>query len=162
MRAVVVHEFGPPEVLKVEQVPDPVLGEDEVLVCNHAAGVNRYDVELRSGFYGGQPIRELFFAKDLKFPLMLGVEPAGEIVEVGGRVPDAVTVGARVTMHTHASCGVCEHCKAGADNACPQIRVFGSGGLTHGWALAGVLKWALPRRYPSALHTPEEPGAALP
>src|SRR5260370_34956836 len=79
MRAVVVHEFGTPEVLKVEQVPTPVIGEDEVLVRNHAAGVNRYDVELRSGFYGGQPIRQLFFAKNLKFPLVLGVEPAGRI-----------------------------------------------------------------------------------
>ena len=60
---------------------------------NHAAGVNRYDVELRSGFYGGQPIRELFFAKHLKFPLVLGVEPAGEIVKVGAKVPDRVIVG---------------------------------------------------------------------
>src|SRR5260370_19741420 len=91
MRAVVVHEFGPPEVLKVEQVPDPVLGEDEVLVRNHAAGVNRYDVELRSGFYGGQPIRELFFAKDLKFPPMLGVATAGELAGSGGGVAPAGT-----------------------------------------------------------------------
>src|SRR5260370_21543664 len=102
MRAVVVHEFGPPEVLKVEQVPTPVLGEDEVLVRNHAAGVNRYDVELRSGFYGGQPIRELFFAKDLKFPLGPGVEPAGGIVEVGGGRPRPGNLRDPVTMPSHS------------------------------------------------------------
>jgi NADPH:quinone reductase-like Zn-dependent oxidoreductase len=161
MRAVVVHEFGAPEVLKVEQVPTPVIGEDEVLVRNHAAGVNRYDVELRSGFYGGQPIRELFFAKDLKFPLVLGVEPAGEIVEVGAGVPDSVTVGARVTMHTHASCGVCEHCKAGADNACPQIRVFGSGVLRYEGAYAEFFKCDYRRLIPLADNVSYEQGAAL-
>jgi NADPH:quinone reductase-like Zn-dependent oxidoreductase len=101
MRAVVVHEFGPPGVLKVEQVPTPVIGDDEVFVRNHAAGVNRYDVELRSGIYSGQPVRELFFAKDLKFPLVLGVEPAGEIAEIGRAVPAAVKIGARVTIRTH-------------------------------------------------------------
>ena len=161
MRAVVVHEFGAPEVLKVEQVPDPVIGEDEVLVRNHAAGVNRYDVELRSGFYGGQPIRELFFAKYLKFPLVLGVEPAGEIVEVGAKVPDRVTVGARVTMHTHASCGECEHCKSGADNACPQIRVFGSGVLLYEGAYAEFFKCDYRRLIPLADNVSYQQGAAL-
>jgi NADPH:quinone reductase-like Zn-dependent oxidoreductase len=161
MRAVVVHEFGPPGVLKVEQVPTPVIGDDEVLVRNHAAGVNRYDVELRSGIYGGQPVRELFFAKDLKFPLVLGVEPAGEIAEVGRAVPAAVKIGQRVTMHTHASCGICEHCRAGEDNACPRIRVFGSGVLPFEGAYAEFFKCDYRRLIPLAGNVSYEQGAAL-
>lgn len=161
MRAIVVNEFGPPEVLRLEEVPTPTIAEDEVLVRNHAAGINRYDIELRSGVYGGQPVRELLFAKDLKFPLVLGVEPAGEIAEVGSKVPAEITVGARVTMHTHASCGVCEHCKAGEDNACPKIRVFGSGVLPFEGAYAEFFKCDYRRLIPLANNISYAQGAAL-
>lgn len=49
MRAVVVHETGGPEVLRLEQAPDPVPGAGEVLVHVEAAGVNHYDLNQRAG-----------------------------------------------------------------------------------------------------------------
>ena len=49
MRAVVIHETGGPEVLRVEDVPEPDPGEGEVLVRVEAAGVNRFDLNQRAG-----------------------------------------------------------------------------------------------------------------
>jgi NADPH:quinone reductase-like Zn-dependent oxidoreductase len=49
VRAVVIHETGGPEVLRVEEVPEPEPGEGEVLVRVEAAGVNRFDVNQRAG-----------------------------------------------------------------------------------------------------------------
>jgi NADPH:quinone reductase-like Zn-dependent oxidoreductase len=49
MRAIVVHEIGGPEVLRLEDVPDPEPGEGEVLVQIEAAGVNHYDLSQRAG-----------------------------------------------------------------------------------------------------------------
>lgn len=60
MRAVVIDGAGGPEVLSVQEVPDPVPGEDEVLIDVVAAGLNRADVQQRRGFYpppdGASPI----------------------------------------------------------------------------------------------------------
>jgi NADPH:quinone reductase-like Zn-dependent oxidoreductase len=47
MRAIVVHEGGGPEVLRLEEVPDPVAGDGQVLVRVHAAGINHYDITQR-------------------------------------------------------------------------------------------------------------------
>jgi NADPH:quinone reductase len=49
MRAVVIHETGGPEVLKVEEIPEPVAGEGEVLIRVEGAGVTRFDVNQRAG-----------------------------------------------------------------------------------------------------------------
>ena len=49
MRAVVVHETGGPEVLRLEEVPEPQPGAGELLVRVEAAGVNHYDVNQRAG-----------------------------------------------------------------------------------------------------------------
>ena len=49
MKAIVVHQFGGPEVLKMEDVPKPEPKEDEILVKVIAAGVNSFDGGLRSG-----------------------------------------------------------------------------------------------------------------
>ena len=50
MKAIVIHEFGPPEVLRYEEVPDPVPRAGEIRIAVHAATVNRVlDVSLRAG-----------------------------------------------------------------------------------------------------------------
>src|SRR3954471_14894210 len=88
MRAVRVHELGPPEVLRYEEIPDPKAGEGEALVRIAAAGVNYLDVYYRSGFnWGGHHKRPL--------PYIPGAEAAGTIVAVGAGVTD-VNVGDRV------------------------------------------------------------------
>jgi NADPH:quinone reductase len=51
MKAIRVHEFGGPDVLKLEDVPTPKPSTGEVLVRVHAAGVNPYDTSMRAGTY---------------------------------------------------------------------------------------------------------------
>src|ERR1041384_6025627 len=55
MKAIRVREFGGPEVMRVEEVPDPKPGKGEVVVQIHAAGVNPVDAYIRSGTYPRKP-----------------------------------------------------------------------------------------------------------
>jgi NADPH:quinone reductase-like Zn-dependent oxidoreductase len=73
MRAVVIHETGGPEVLRVEEVPEPEAGEDEVLVQVEAVAVNRYDLNQRA-------------AGASRFPVVLGRDASGTRVDTGERV----------------------------------------------------------------------------
>ena len=77
-RAVVLHGYGPPELLRLERVPRPTLHADEVRVRVLAAGVNRTDVEIRAGHW---PIQ-----KPQPFPYIPGVEAVGRVIEAGGGV----------------------------------------------------------------------------
>jgi NADPH:quinone reductase-like Zn-dependent oxidoreductase len=87
MKAIVIHEYGPPDVLRYEEVPDPVPRSGEIRIKVHAATVNRVlDVSLRAG-------REL--ARDAALPLIPGVDCAGTVDAVA---PDVTRwrVGERV------------------------------------------------------------------
>ena len=55
MRAIRVHEFGDPDVLRLEELAEPRPVDDEVLVRVQAAGVNPVDTYLRAGAYGKLP-----------------------------------------------------------------------------------------------------------
>jgi len=75
MKAIVIHEYGGPEVLKFEEYPDPVAGPGEVLVRVAATSVNPIDYKRRAGF-----------TKDfypINFPGLMGVDIAGTVVTVG-------------------------------------------------------------------------------
>lgn len=124
MKAVRVHEFGPPESLSYDEVPTPSPAPGEALVRVHATGVNRMDVELRAGVYGGEALTDFYFGKMIQFPHTPGIEPAG-IVEALGDGVSSVSVGDRVVPHSHLSCGHCAQCLSGNDNACPAIQVLG-------------------------------------
>jgi NADPH:quinone reductase-like Zn-dependent oxidoreductase len=78
MKAIVVHQYGGPEVLKFEEYPDPVPGAGEVLVRVAATSVNPIDYKRRAGF-----------TKDfypINFPGLIGVDIAGTVVAVGAGV----------------------------------------------------------------------------
>lgn len=87
MKAIVYHEFGGVEVLKYEDVPDPEIGDDEVLVSVKAASLNQLDLRLRSG-KSPRPV-------DL--PHIGGVDIAGDVAEAGKNVKDIKT-GTRVVI----------------------------------------------------------------
>jgi NADPH:quinone reductase-like Zn-dependent oxidoreductase len=75
MKAIVVHQYGGPEVLKFEEYPDPVAGPGEVLVRVAAASVNPIDYKRRAG------LTKDFYP--LKFPGLIGVDMAGTVVKIG-------------------------------------------------------------------------------
>jgi NADPH:quinone reductase-like Zn-dependent oxidoreductase len=85
MRAVVHTSYGPPEVLRLEEIPRLVPKDDEVLVKVHATTVNRTD----TGFRQGKPFIVRFFS-GLRRPkrVVLGTELAGEIEAVGAAVTE--------------------------------------------------------------------------
>ena len=73
MRAVVCRQYGPPSVLKLEELPDPVPGPGQVRLAVHAAGVNFADTLLVAGTYQEKP----------PFPFSPGLEAAGTVDAVG-------------------------------------------------------------------------------
>ncbi len=75
MKAIVVHEYGGPEVLKFEEYPDPVPGPGEVLVRVAAASVNPIDYKRRAG------LTKDFYP--MTFPGLIGVDVAGTVVKIG-------------------------------------------------------------------------------
>ncbi|MCW3011569.1 MAG: zinc-binding dehydrogenase [Solirubrobacterales bacterium] len=124
MKAIRFHEFGPPAALRYDDVEVPAPAPGEALVRVHAVGVNRMDVEMRAGIYGGESLMDFYFGQMMEFPHTPGIEPAG-VVEAVGEGVTAVKPGDRVVPHSHLSCGACRQCLAGHDNACAQIRVLG-------------------------------------
>ncbi len=87
MKAIVVHEYGGPEVLKFEEYPDPVPGPGEVLVRVAAASVNPIDYKRRAG------LTKDFYP--ITFPGLIGVDMAGTVVKVGPGV-EGFSVGDQV------------------------------------------------------------------
>src|SRR5271166_6609654 len=87
MKAVVVHQYGGPEVLRFEDYPDPVPGPGEVLVRVAAASVNPIDYKRRAG------LTKDFYP--MKFPGLIGVAMAGTVVMIGPAV-EGFSVGGRV------------------------------------------------------------------
>ena len=92
MRAVVYDRYGPPEILRLEDVELPVPNEDEVLVRIHATTVNRSDCGLRSAEYF---ITRFFTGLLRPKRKIVGSELAGEVAEVGAAVTE-FEVGDRV------------------------------------------------------------------
>jgi NADPH:quinone reductase-like Zn-dependent oxidoreductase len=92
MKAVVYDRYGPPEVLRIADVPKPVPADDEILVRIRAAGVTRSDAHLRAG----DPFISRF-QSGLRRPkrTILGHELAGEIEAIGAAVTE-FAVGDRV------------------------------------------------------------------
>src|SRR5579863_9098552 len=87
MKAVVVHQYGGPEVLKFEEYPDPVPGPGEVLVRVAASSVNPIDYKRRAG------LTKDFYP--IQFPGLIGVDLAGTVVKIGPGV-DGFSVGDQV------------------------------------------------------------------
>lgn len=78
MKAVVIHEYGRPWVLKYESIPRPEPNDDQALIRVIAAGVNPVDGMIRSGIFAKEGNRA--------FPIILGGDVAGVIEKVGSKI----------------------------------------------------------------------------
>lgn len=105
MKAIRVHQFGGPEVLKLEEVADPQAGPGQVVVRVRAAGVNPVETYIRSGIYGARA-----------FPYTPGSDGGGVVEKVGEGVT-RVKPGDRVYLSgslsgTYAELALCSESQA--------------------------------------------------
>jgi NADPH:quinone reductase-like Zn-dependent oxidoreductase len=113
MKAVRIHEFGGPEVLRYEDIPDPRPHKDRVLIRVKACAMNHLDLWVRKGLPG------------VNLPHILGSDIAGEIVEVGEYI-SGFKAGDRVLLAPMHFCNHCAKCVAGLQNQCLEFTVLGN------------------------------------
>jgi NADPH2:quinone reductase len=115
MNAIVLREFGGPEVLKLENVPTPGPAAGEILIKVHSVSVNRtLDCIARAGKY---PVK-------IQLPHVLGVDPAGEVVELGASAAKFV-IGDRVAVISATPCQKCAPCLKGDEANCIDSKRIG-------------------------------------
>jgi len=114
MEALVIHAPGD---LRVEQVPTPELGSDQLLVRVRCGGICGSDLHYyRHGGFGTIRLQE---------PMVLGHEVAGVIEAVGSAV-SRFSAGDRIAVSPSRPCGVCRYCQQGLQNHCLDMRYYGS------------------------------------
>jgi NADPH:quinone reductase-like Zn-dependent oxidoreductase len=78
MKAAIINEFGPPEVLQIKEIEKPVANEEQVLIKIKSIGINPVDTKVRAGTSG--------VSKKISLPAILGWDVSGIIEEVGKNV----------------------------------------------------------------------------
>jgi NADPH:quinone reductase-like Zn-dependent oxidoreductase len=138
MKALAFHEFGGPDKLRYEDVPDPKIKPHEVLVRVRACALNHLDLFVREGIP----------ALKTPLPFWTGCDIAGEVAEVGASV-QGVKIGTRVAVNPNLTCDRCEFCAAGEDSLCVRYGILGEhiqGGLAEYVAVRGDNVLPLPDR----------------
>jgi NADPH:quinone reductase-like Zn-dependent oxidoreductase len=114
MKALAFNEFGGPEQLKLQGVPDPKIGPEDVLVRVRACALNHLDLFVREGIP----------ALKTPLPFWTGCDIAGDVAEIGAEV-QGVKVGDRVAVNPNLTCGRCEFCIQGEDSCCVRYGILG-------------------------------------
>jgi 2-desacetyl-2-hydroxyethyl bacteriochlorophyllide A dehydrogenase len=114
MKAVQLVAHGAPGTFRVNELPAPQPGADEVVVSVRACGLNRLDLWLEEG---GLPI-------PLQLPRTPGAEIAGVVARLGSDVDDW-RVGDRVAIQSNLFCGHCEFCLRGDESICLKGQLLG-------------------------------------
>ena len=119
MKAVWQKEHGGPEVLRVEERPEPSTDLGDVLVDIRACGLNHLDIWVRLGGGRGFPL-----------PLIPGSDAAGVVLEA----PEGsgLAAGDEVVIYPAEGCGRCPACERGDDQLCEEFKIYGAwrdGGL---------------------------------
>lgn len=115
MHAAAFSQYGGPEVLRWQRLPDPEPGRGEVTVAVAACGVNHLDLDSRQGLSPW----------DYSFPHVLGGEFAGTIAALGPGV-DGWRVGDPVTAEHQYACGECDACLRWHGELCPRYTFLGN------------------------------------
>ncbi|MBI4243465.1 MAG: zinc-binding dehydrogenase [Planctomycetes bacterium] len=114
MKAVRFHEHGAPSVLKLDDVPRPQPGDNEVLINVKACSVNHLDIWIRKGIPGMKT----------NLPHIPGSDAAGIVAETGKGVQGFKT-GDRVLINPSLCCGQCEFCSEGNGSLCLSYSIYG-------------------------------------
>jgi NADPH:quinone reductase-like Zn-dependent oxidoreductase len=114
MKAARIHQHGGPEVLVYEDVPEPRIKANEILLRVRACALNHLDLWVRAGIPGMR----------FEMPHILGSDIAGEVV-AAGELCQRVKPGWRVLLSPGLSCRQCTQCISGNDNLCRQYTMFG-------------------------------------
>jgi NADPH:quinone reductase-like Zn-dependent oxidoreductase len=114
MKAVIMRAHGGPEVVKLEDLPEPSAGPGEVVVRMRAVAANHLDIWVRQGWPGLK----------LAFPHVFGSDGAGVVESVGPGVT-AVTPGDEVVVNPSLGCGRCDRCLSGQENLCRRFAILG-------------------------------------
>lgn len=114
MKAVIFSEHGAPQVLRLEEVAEPIVRANEVLVEVRACALNHLDIWVRGGLPGIK----------ISLPHILGNDVAG-VVKAVGELVDWISPGDEVMLQPGVSCGHCYECLRGRDNFCPQYDIIG-------------------------------------
>ena len=111
MKAIQISE---PSVMKVINIAEPQMGDDEVLLRMRYVGFCGSDLNT---FRGGNPM--------VKMPVVPGHEVGAEIVSVGKNVPEGLKPGMTVTVNPYTNCGKCASCRNDRVNACQHNETLG-------------------------------------
>ena len=123
MKASVFYKHGPPEVLEFDDVEEPVVSNNEVLVKVKACSINHLDLWIIRGKTG---------YSDIPFPHILGCDISGIIDDSNGS-PE-INNGDEVIVSPGIGCGKCNHCLQGNDNFCRQYSIIGGWDRKGGYA----------------------------
>ncbi len=112
MKAIRFHAHGGPDVLRYEEIPEPMAGPGEAVVRVRACALNHLDLWQRRGL---ERVK-------VPFPHISGADVAGEVEYSHER---EFAVGRRVLLQPGLSCGLCAACLDGCDNECAKYDVLG-------------------------------------
>jgi NADPH:quinone reductase-like Zn-dependent oxidoreductase len=115
VRAVRIHAHGGPEVLQVDEIPEPTAGPGELLVRLRATSVNHRDIWMRRGH--PHP------AYHVDLPAILGIDVCGDVVDAGDDV-EGFQPGDRITANPYMECGRCAYCQRGRFQYCSRFSVY--------------------------------------
>ena len=136
MKAVVIHEHGDVDKLRIEEVDTPNPAPDEVLIQVKACALNYLDLWVRKGVPGQR----------MPLPMIPGCDIAG-VVKKAGSFVKGVKTGDRVVVAPGVSCGRCARCLNGQDNLCASYGIIGEnrdGGCAEYVCVPGVNVMPIP------------------
>jgi NADPH:quinone reductase-like Zn-dependent oxidoreductase len=134
VKAARFHRYGGPEVLQVDEVPDPVPGPRDVLIRVRAASINPIDCKIRQGAQ-----RALIH---YRLPQITGLDVSGEVVAVGARVTRFTVGDAVISSPTHRRPGTCAELVAVDESAVARKPARLDHHQAAALPLAGLTAWA--------------------
>jgi L-iditol 2-dehydrogenase len=124
-----------PKEIQIQEVPEPELGQMDVLIKPIRAGICGSDVSLYLG-HRTAPV----------YPLLLGHEVIGRVIAIGNGVTK-LAVGQRVIVEPNYPCGICGFCRAGRGNICPDKKSLGvtiPGSFAESFVAPAEFVWPVP------------------